>query len=394
MNDQRLLQNTPNSREYDPKSKGAKAFAVFLDGAGWLTYTLGILVFFLIALLCFTVQGLSQNQFGNKTGSSEVGLILICVGGIVLVAFYTTFLYRKSVNRPLQDQMRYYELGNVRPLTPVQQRALRLHLVEMYQGGFWLNTLEYFPCDVRVSSPKFKPKSFAVAERHVYKQGLNQDWGIVSEAQYHTMTAELFDGMHSRLFALDMDYALHYDTYLRGKNVEDRKVIESQNANFINRLAGLIDKPATYVMACVERRTDRPESLIWAFDLWRVIPMSREAFMAGYISEEQAWKNILRSANLIYFLFDSFEDFYDNLRLGNAYWSNDLNVTSDRLEMWKLYIDKCDWPQKDLPWASPETPEISEDMQTGFKAYVGSKNKAHHEVGFRFNDSNLREDDR
>src|SRR5690606_26361242 len=113
--------------------------------------------------------------------------------------------------------------------------------------------------------------------------------------------------------------------------------------------------------------------------------MSREAFMAGYISEAEAWTNILRAADLIHYLFDSFEAFYDNLRLGNAYWSNDLKTTTRRLEMWNLYNETCDWPQRQRPWPVRH-PEITEHMQTGFAAYIRSKNKVHREVGFRFGD--------
>lgn len=106
--------------------------------------------------------------------------------------------------------------------------------------------------------------------------------------------------------------------------------------------------------------------------------------MAGYVSETEAWSNILRASNVIYYLFDSFESFYDNVRLGNAYWSNDLNVTAKRHEMWKLYDRKCDWPQRNLPWLGGQPQGITEEMRTGFAQYIRRKNKSHNEVGFRF----------
>src|SRR5690606_34506539 len=130
----------------------------------------------------------------------------------------------------------------------------------------------------------------------------------------------------------------------------------------------------------------KPKPLIWGFDLWRVIPMSRNAYMAGDITEDEAWKNMLKAADLACYLFDSFEAFYDNYRLGNAYWSNDLEITNLRLQMWKLYEEKCDWEERNLPWRSDNTPEISTAMQTGFAEYIKSRNKKYTEpIGFKPN---------
>jgi len=386
MNKSDLIQNTPNSREAVPAAKGVQALSRFLNSHQWTAYFLGMLIFLFSSLLYFSVSGMLSSSASAAATGAETGLLVISLAGFALVAGLLYLLYKRSANLPAKEQMRYYELGNVQPLTPEQATALRLNIVEMYHDGFWLNTLEYYPCDVRVNNPKFKPTSFYVANRSVYRQGLNDDWGLVSKAQYERMVQELFDGMHSRLFALDIDYALHYKSYVRGATPEHLKTLENQNANFVNRLAGLIDKPADYITACFEARSAKPKSLIWGFDLWRVIPMSREAFMAGYISEAEAWTNILRASDLIHYLFDSFESFYDNLRLGNAYWSNDLKITTRRLDMWKLYDKECNWQQRQLPWSAGHHPDITENMRTGFTEYVRSKNKAHQEVGFRLGD--------
>lgn len=388
MNNSDLIQNIPNTRERIPAAKGAKALARFFEAQQWTAYFLGMLVFLFGALLYFSVSGMLNE--GTRTTESpptaEVVLLGISIAGFVLVAGLLYLLYKRSANLPAKEQIQYYRLGNVRPLTAAQAKALRLHIVEMYHGGFWLKTLEYFPCNIRVNDPKFKPSSFYVADKHNYRQGLNDDWGIVSKVQYDNMAEELFGGMHSKLFALDMDYFSNYKLYMRGGTSEDLKNIENQKTNFINRLAGLIDKPAAYVNACFEAQSGKPKPLLWGFDLWRVIPMSREAFMAGYITEADAWSNILKASDLVYYLFDSFESFYDNLRLGNAYWSNDLKVTAKRHEMWALYEKECDWSQRNLPWTFEQTPEIPEEMHTGFTQYIRQKNKLHNEVGFRFNE--------
>lgn len=388
-NNHELIQNIPNSREPVPNDKGSKAFARFLNTNQGTAYTLFMLVFLFGALLYFSVSGILKRDAATSASGSEMGLLWLSLIGLLALCLLAYSLYRRSATRPVKEQLRYYELGNVKPLSPVQELALRLNIVEMYQDGFWIKTLEYYPCDIRVKDPKFKPTTFYVADRSNYKAGLNEDWGVVSKAQYENMVEELFGGMHSKQFALDMDYMLHYQTYARGATAEELKTIQNQNANFVNRLAGLIDKPSAYVTSCFDEQQDKPKPLIWGFDLWRVIPMSREAFMAGYISEEEAWQHILRASALIYYLFESFESFYDNLRLGNAYWSNDLKTTTKRLEMWKLYERECDWPQRGLPWISDSRPELPEDMLTGFASYVRSRNKPHNEVGFKFGSPNI-----
>lgn len=141
-------------------------------------------------------------------------------------------------------------------------------------------------------------------------------------------------------------------------------------------------------MECFQERVGKPKPLLWGFDLWRVIAMSREAFMAGYVSEEEAWKNILKASALIYYLFDDFESFFDNRRLGAAYWSNDLKTTTSHMDRWKLYNEQCDWPQKDLPWTMASVPDISDEMRTGFAEYIQSKYKLHKEVGFKIDNLN------
>lgn len=375
-----LLQNTPKSREPLPNKVDAKSIAKFFNNNQGKIYLLGLLLFFFISILYYAVTGGAINSPAIDTTNF---LLWIGVIGILMVAALFYLVYKRSASIPTKEQLRYYELGNVKPLSAEQAKALRLHIVEMYHDGFWLNTLEYFPCNVRVNNPKFSPTSFFVADKSIYKAGINEDWGIVSKEQYEQMVEDLFGGMHSQLFAIDMDYTIHYASYARGGSPDDLKKINAGNQNFINRMAGLVEKSSSYVMECFQERAGKPKPLLWGFDLWRVIAMSREAFMAGYATEEEAWKNITKASSLIYYLFDDFESFYDNRRLGAAYWSNDLKTTTAHMGMWKLYNEQCDWPQKDLPWTMDSVPEIPDEMRTGFAGYIQSKNKLHKEVGFK-----------
>ncbi|QNL51994.1 DUF1266 domain-containing protein [Olivibacter sp. SDN3] len=379
MTDRPSLQNLPNRRQNPAKKENIAQILDRMDsGRSSALYFLGIAALFMGFMLFFMFKGQARVDI-SLAGGLLLG-ILLCLG-IILVN-----LVRES-SRGMREQERYYVIGEVKALTAVQQRALRLVLVDMYYFGFWIRTLEYYPCEVRMKGKTFKPKCFAIEGRETYRKSLDRDWGIVSTEQYRQLVRQLFEGMHSKLFAVDMDYCVNIDDYLsRSLPEADRDDIKQQNDSFISRLAGLINKPVTYVTDCFNEQGDKPKALIWGFDLWRVIPMSRDAFMAGYIKEEEAWTNILKASDLVYHLFDSFEDFFDNFRLGNAYWSNDLETTRLRQQMWELYQQKCNWAERDLPWQREGAPQYAQEMQTGFANYIKSKNKKYSEpIGFRRN---------
>ena len=373
-----LLQNAPNNRRKPVKKENFLLAIGRLDGSRSMgIYGLAIASLFLGVMAYFMF---SNPPVDTIPFLGVVAGLVFCIGVIV-------FVLARRTNLPVREQRRYYELGNVKPLSAKQRQALRLELVENYYHGFWNQTLEYYPCKVRVDNPRFKPITFSVADKQVYRSSLNDDWGIVSKAQYVSTVNDLFGGMHAKLFAVDLDYVLHIDDYTsRNMPADEKENLKKRNDNFLNRLAGLINKPTAYVTSCFEQQGTKPKPLIWGFDLWRVIPMARNAYMAGYISEEEAWKDLLRAADLVYYLFDSFEAFYDNYRLGNAYWSNDLETTSRRLQMWELYQARCNWPERNLPWRNEGTPDVPEEMRTGFAAYIKNKNKKYTEpIGFRTN---------
>ena len=376
MSNMPLLQNAPNNRQHPPRRENFLHGMERLNGSQSMgIYTLLVIALFLGSMVYFML----------RLPTADTLSLLGTIGGLVCCIGIVAYVLYKNTNLPIREQRRYYQLGNVKPLTKLQRRALRLELVDNYYHGFWNQTLEYYPCEVRVNDKRFKPTTFSIANKQTYRSSLNDDWGIVSKAQYVSTVNDLFGGMHAKLFAVDMDYMLHIDDYTsRAMPADEKEDLKKRNDNFLNRLAGLINKPQAYVTSCFEEQGIGPKPLIWGFDLWRIIPMSRNAYMAGYISEEEAWKDILKAADLVYYLFDSFEAFYDNYRLGNAYWSNDLETTTRRQEMWALYESKCDWPERNLPWRSERTPEPPEAMQTGFAAYIKSKNKKYTEpIGFK-----------
>ncbi|MBD2786591.1 DUF1266 domain-containing protein, partial [Xenorhabdus sp. DI] len=92
----------------------------------------------------------------------------------------------------------------------------------------------------------------------------------------------------------------------------------------------------------------------------------------GYISEETAWKNILKTADYVYEIFGSFDEFYTNYRLGNAYWSRDFDRAKKRLKEFRFYKAYCDWPIAQLPWPEPKGIPMEQYMKDGFADTVNS----------------------
>ncbi len=147
----------------------------------------------------------------------------------------------------------------------------------------------------------------------------------------------------------------------------------------VERIAGLTQLSETYVVDCFEEKRTIPPKLLWGFDLYRIIAIARSAYMSGYIDEQEAWSEILKSANIIHFLFDDYEDFYNNYRLGNAFWSNNFETAREKLERWQYFDKKCKWSLRKQPWPSVGTPDLPKSIKSACAKDVGSEKT---KVGF------------
>ena len=368
------LQNAPNTREFpvQPKPLTRILFDFFQDAPA-ITYLFMMGIVISAVMLYMNIK----DAFSRKASvnplvaeqpffSSMMGWTILIIVGIVLLALFFIFRHR---NLGVKEQRQYYELAKIATPTVEQLKILRMDAPNSFYYGLWSQTTEYYPCATRLPNTTFQPKTFAIEPALTYRQALNHDWGIVSAEQYRHMVDRLFEGMHSKEFALDLDYVLHFDEYADPYMDEHTKSTrEKENFNYLHHLAGLIEKPSNFVTETLQSTAQHPPRLVWGFDLWRVFPMARNAYMAGYISEQQAWQDMEKSANLIYSLFDTEEAYFNNLRLGHAYWSNNFEKTQNRREMWQIYQQHCNWPVRGMPWEQ-KSANWSEDMRTGFASY-------------------------
>lgn len=85
-------------------------------------------------------------------------------------------------------------------------------------------------------------------------------------------------------------------------------------------------------------------------------------------------------------MFDSHEDYYDNYRVGHAFWSNNFEACTDRLQKWTYFKEKCDWPANNLAWTQPESVTLPENMKTNFETHLSEiNNQQKTTIGFRKN---------
>lgn len=354
---EKFIQNHPGEKDAQPRYNPQDGNAAVL---GW--------VFFVLACIPVVITYAVLNRL------KEIDKIEAWVyyAGIALVLVFGAWLgkvfVQKITRRRITEQKRYYRLYGAGWLPQEKREALQLDAPDGYQYGEWIETLEYWPCEARLAK-QVDFKTFIVTTKEERLMSNDQSWGVLSEKSYNETIDQLFNGMHSRLFAADK-------TLMK----EDAK------QKMVSRIAELTQLPENYVKSCWEPKDSQPPQLLWGFDLNRIVELSRTSFMAGLISEEAAWNNILQSSAYIHALFDDMDDYYNNFRLGHAYWSNDFKLTGEKLKGHKAYNTECKWPIKQITWrkeASDILPLVMQNACEEFVAFETRKNQHNVITGFR-----------
>lgn len=347
-----LIQNHPGEKDARPKYNPADGNVAI---SGWVIFVLAAVP----VVITYAVFSRLKEINKIETWMYYAGIALALVFG----GCFGKFSIQKISRRRITEQRKYYKIYGARWLAQEQREALQLDAPDGYQYGEWIETLEYWPCEARGARPA-SFKTFLVTTKEERLLGNDQSWGVLSEQSYQETIDRLFNGMHSRLFAAD-------------------KILMDADARqqMVARIAALTQLPESYVLACWESKDNRPSRLLWGFDLNRIIELSRTSFMAGLIPEETAWKNILRSSAYLHALFDDIDDYYNNFRLGHAYWSNDFRLTSEKLKGHKAYTAGCDWPIRKIAWRKNDPSVLPEVIQRACEEFVASEiSKNKHKV--------------
>lgn len=285
----------------------------------------------LVAVICgglaLIVYGiLSDSPTPPRSGlmfaAALLAVALVSVAGLL-------WLGRRAARSRVQEQETYYSLGRFTVAADqVHLEALQLDGVNAETG--WTETLESWPAAVRFpdGAPKFR--TFGLLPPEEAKIQLDQDWGVLSVENYRETVAALFAGLHSLQF-LDVARSEH-------------------GSRVLDRVASVVELPRREVESVLVA-TNAPARLLWAWDLWRVIPLSRNAFMAGLVNEADAWANILRASAIVHALFEDLQSYHRNLRIGHAFWCDDYAAARTRRERLEAFErNEPRRPIRDVPW--------------------------------------------
>lgn len=142
------------------------------------------------------------------------------------------------------------------------------------------------------------------------------------------------------------------------------------------KVRALTDTDEEYRKLLVELRTDHEtlnrikvaaqyyEALgdkgLFGWDYSRYICLCRWGYLAGYLSEEQAWKKIMPVAKLIQSKFDSWHDLGQNYLIGRQFWSYESTKLLGHLyeDAYLRLLDMPSSPWNKLPWDMDLTEKI------------------------------------
>jgi Protein of unknown function (DUF1266) len=285
-----------------------------------------------IAIIFGGVALIAYGILSETKTPPESGFMFVAASGSVaaLSVFSLVWLGVRASKVRTREQQLYYERAQLKvPVGTAHLEALQLDGVNA--ESTWTETLEPWPAEVRFpdGAPKFR--TFTLLTREQAKIQLDRDWGVLSREGYRETVESLFAGLHS----------LQFLELARGE----------QGQTILSRIAQVAELPQSDVESALEAKKDAPAHLLWAWDLWRVIPLSRNSFVAGLVSEEEAWENILRASKIVHALFRDLPTYHQNLRIGHAFWCDDYGAARERracLEAFEKNDAKL--PIRAVPW--------------------------------------------
>ena len=342
-----MLQNHPGEKDFPVKNDwGPKASLRLTSKENTLVQGMWTIAIITLVLALISGGVVSEAQESFIEGWIFVGSCTLA--GVVCLGVVAILLYSGATRR-VNEQRIYYQLGGLSDWYPENHRAA-LQLDGINAIDLWSETLECWPCERRLNGSLIDFKSFQLNSIEAVKAGLDDDWGVLTREDYERRVGELMQGLHTRNFLEDS--------------------LSHSRSNLFQRLSDLTGLSVSEVESVVSssKVSGKPPRLIWAWDWWRVIPLSRNAYMAGLISEEVAWENILLVSDWIHALFDDLNAYHANLLLGYAYWCNHFAAVQSRKTILEIF-ERNVYPRpiRDVKWkmspVSALPPYVLEGLQ-------------------------------
>ena len=152
----------------------------------------------------------------------------------------------------------------------------------------------------------------------------------------------------------------HWGTLLQTLSEQEYEMIQRQHQDDLEVLQSIRIAKEYYEKL-------GPKSII-GWDYGRYICLCRWGYMAGYLTEEQAWVEIIPVAKMLQKTFDSWEDLGRNYLIGRQFWSYENTQKEGYFyeDAFQRLIDMKSSPWVKYPWdmdltaAEPETLEPGE----------------------------------
>lgn len=282
-----------------------------------------------LAVVFFTIVGEPETPATDRVVLLGFAVFFV----LVVLGLLVAALVDRGL--PRREQEAYWRLTGIRPGTDRQQELLALDSQSDYAIGGWNSTLDYGPAAHRLPAEVLAKQQAARRPRPLFttmplftatdlRARLDNDHHIAS-------------GRDTELFAADAlgeaSLSARFSTVLHGE----------QGERMLGRLASLTGLSEWDLRELDDPEGDRPARLLWGADSQRVISIVRMAHLADHVDAATAWRLIERAAEPAEGLFDSWDAYWANVRIGVAFFTDRLEAVQ-RFDESLAALRRSDWP--------------------------------------------------
>jgi hypothetical protein len=340
------LQNHPGDREFPVRprwrhramvAKARKQTGRRRDrAAAWIIMAIAIVAFFVVLLISILAPYDVRQHFGYG-----IQAVWRCFLIAVVVWFVLTFITSlRDIGLPVREQRRYRERTRARELPVRRLQQLALASFGDFHDGWWPASLAPYGSRVELGGEYLQDTTqspfvtIPLPPLTFLRRELDETYKIAS-------------GRDAQAFAVDL---------LGSKSVSWQFLALSRSAEGetrLTRLSSLLGTDPWAGSSLLERRADRPPKLLWSMDVKNAVTAVRGAYAAGLLSEDDAWSSIDLVSDVAFTLFDSWDDYFDNLRAAYALVYDELKTVQE-FDAGRRELFASNWPVTRLPWpASP-----------------------------------------
>ena len=246
---------------------------------------------------------------------------------------------------PRREQQRYRRLTGAADVTERQQQLLALDAQSDSAIGGWNSSLDYGPAWSRMPAE--------LRRRH--EHGARSFFVTMPMFGVRALRAKLDADEH---IASGGDVELFVADALAERSLSARftRILHGPDGErMLARLASLTGTSQWDLRALDEPADGRPARLLRAADTQRVIAVVRMAYLAEHVDADTAWRLIERAAEPASALFTSWDDYWADVRIGLAFWSDRLDAVQSFDEGLAALRSNA-WPATRVPFPTGPVP--------------------------------------